>query len=95
MEISKEEIKHLANLSNLNFTNEEIEDFEKDFVDILKFVEQIKDVDTPNDLEYDLKDFEELREDVVNTERSLSQEEVLINAPSKKQGSFAVPLMME
>ena len=31
----------------------------------------------------------------IRLKEGLSQEEVLLNAPNKKLGSFAVPLMME
>lgn len=93
MEISKEEIKHLANLSALEFNDEEIDNFQKEFNQILDFVNKINNAKVDGDIEYNVHDFSELREDKVKP--SLSQEEVLANAPQAKLGSFVVPLMME
>lgn len=93
MEISKENINHLANLSALEFTDEEIENFQKEFNQILTFVNQIENAKVDCDIEYNIHDFNELREDEVKN--GLTQDEVLLDAPNKKLGSFAVPLMME
>ena len=93
MEISKENIVHLANHSALEFTDEEIDNFQKEFNQILTFVNQIENAHVDGDIEYNTHDFADLRED--EAKEGLSQEEVLLNAPNKKLGSFAVPLMME
>lgn len=93
MEISKEEIKHLADLSALEFSDEEIENFQKEFNQILEFVNKINSAKVDGDIEYNVHDFSELREDIAKN--GLSQDEVLLNAPQAKLGSFSVPLMME
>lgn len=93
MEITSKEIRHLANLSALSFTDEEIEKFKLEFVDILKFVNQIDEANIEGELQFNIKEFEDLREDVAR--EGLTQSEVLENAPSKRLGSFSVPLMME
>ena len=93
MQISKEEIKHLANLSALEFNDEEIENFQKEFNQILEFVNQINQADVQGDIQYTVHDFSDLREDEAKT--GLTQEEVLANAPKAKLGSFSVQLMME
>lgn len=93
MEITSKEIRHLANLSALNFTDEEIEKFKGEFQDILNLINQIDEANIEEELEYKVKSFEELRDDEVKN--GLTQEKVLENAPSKRLGSFSVPLMME
>ena len=57
MEISKEEIKHLANLSALEFEEKEIEKLQKEFNQILDFVNQINNAKVDGDIEYTIHEF--------------------------------------
>ncbi|MBQ8749804.1 MAG: Asp-tRNA(Asn)/Glu-tRNA(Gln) amidotransferase subunit GatC [Clostridia bacterium] len=93
MKLEIEDIKHLANLSALEFEEERLEKFKDEFNSILGFVDQISSADVDGDLEYSPVDVEELREDKVR--ESFAQEKILENAPKQKMGCFAVPLMME
>ncbi len=93
MKLTINEIKHLANLSALEFSEEELNKFQEEFNAILTFVDQIEQADVNGELEYETKEICELRDDIVGN--CLSQEKVLENAPSKKMGCFNVPLMME
>ena len=91
--MEKIDIDHLANLSALEISEEQRATFEKEFEGIMGLVEKINNAEVTNDIEYEPIDVSELRDDVA--EVGLTQEEVLTNAPDKKQGCFAVPLMME
>jgi len=93
MKLTREDIVHLSNLSALEFQGEELDKFQEQFNDILSFVDQIENAKTEDEIVYEAKEFDELREDVCTS--CLSQEEVIKNAPSSKFGCFAVPLMME
>lgn len=93
MELNIEDIRHLADLSALEFTDKELENFKNEFNNILKFVDKINSADVPDELEYKEIKVSELRVD--EPRQPLSQAEVLTNAQSKKFGGFAVPLMME
>jgi len=46
--MNKEEIKHLAKLSEIEFSDEELLKFEKQFDEILNFVSKLQSVDTEN-----------------------------------------------
>ena len=46
MAISKDEIIHIAKLSSLNLTDEEIERYAKDMTDILEFAEIVNNLNT-------------------------------------------------
>ena len=46
MEVSREEILHIANLACLNIKEEEIEEYRKNLQDILNFANIVKNIDT-------------------------------------------------
>ena len=46
MEIKKEDIKHIANLSMLNLSDEEIEKYTKDMEQIVNFANKVNEIDT-------------------------------------------------
>ena len=46
MEIKKEDIKHIANLSMLNLSDEEIEKYTKDMEQIVGFANKVNEIDT-------------------------------------------------
>ncbi|MFA6860260.1 MAG: Asp-tRNA(Asn)/Glu-tRNA(Gln) amidotransferase subunit GatC [Clostridia bacterium] len=91
---SKQEIQRLATLSALNFKEEELDSFAKEFESIVGFVQKIVDAKIDEKkLEERTVEFDDLRED--SAEESLPQSEVLLNSPKSKSGSFCVPKMME
>ena len=93
MKLEIEDIKHLADLSALEFSEERLKSFKDEFNSILKFVDQISNAKVDGEIEYSPIDVEQLREDTAI--QSYPQEKILENAPKQKMGSFAVPLMME
>jgi len=89
-EISKEQIKYIAHLARLNFT-EEVEAFAKDLGDIIDFAGQLNELDT-EDIEettHVLDMTNVLREDVVHD--ALDREQALKNAPAQQDGQVKVP----
>ena len=89
--ISEDEMKHIANLSRLNFSENEIEKYIKDMEEILEFANMINNVNT-----------EGLTETIAANERSnvMRKDEVkqfknldllLANAPSQDEGMFRLP----
>ena len=64
MEITEKEIKHLASLSRLEFSEEELSKFSADFSAIVNYVNQLQKVDTSNvNDNTTVREFEELRVD--------------------------------
>ncbi len=45
MSVTSDDIKHLANLSRLNVSDEELEEYRKEFSAILDYVQMIQEVD--------------------------------------------------
>ena len=95
MEITKELVNHLAELSRLEFTAEETENFKHEFAKTLEQIQTLEDanldrfdkVETTLDAEQDLK-LDEAGE-------SLKKEEVIKNAPDTMGSSIAVPMMVD
>ena len=91
MGVTREEVEKIAKLAKLQFLEEEIEQFRKEFNQILTYVEKLNKLDTSGvEPTSDVQGGgETMREDRVVP--SLPQEEVLKNAPKQVRGFFSVP----
>lgn len=95
MAIDIDTVKKIAFLSRLRVSDDKIADTQKEFNNILKWIEQLKDVDTSNvePLESVNEEALRLREDVVNDGNQ--RDAVLANAPDAEYGYFVVPKVVE
>ena len=94
MEVSKEEILHIANLSCLNIKEEEIEEYRKNLQDILNFANIVKNVDTENISETigSTNNVNVFREDEI---KEFEDKELLLqNAPEQERGMFNIPKVL-
>lgn len=91
MNIDRKKIEYIAQLANLGLTEKEKDKIKQDLEVILDYVEKLNELNTENiPLTTSILSLENiLREDKI--EKSLSQQEVLSNAPDKKGGFFKVP----
>ena len=95
MKRSHEEVLHIARLAKLGLTEDEVDNMGEQLSNILENFEILKKVDTtgvpptaqPNALTNVLKD------DVVQP--SLSQDEILANAPQRDGDYFKVKIVLE
>jgi len=89
--ISKEDVKHVAKLAELDFSDIEVERITPQLDKILGHVANISKVDTaaisPTSHTLEIKNV--FREDTVRG--SLSKEDALLNAPEEMDGGFKVP----
>ncbi len=91
MEVSQEEILHIAKLANLNLKEEEVEKYKENLQEILNFanvvnnapIEGLKETIGAND------SYNVLRKDEV--EQTVAREELLQNAPDEQEGMFKIP----
>jgi aspartyl/glutamyl-tRNA(Asn/Gln) amidotransferase C subunit len=81
---------HLAELSKLEFTGDELTKMTKDMTDIITLMDKVCDFD-PSSKPYTLDsvDYENLRED--NYNNSYPNDKILKNAKNVKNNSFVVP----
>ncbi len=89
--ITVKDVEHVAKLARLELTDAEKEKFTKQLGDVLKYVEQMNEVDTTNvkPMAHAFDIVNVMREDKVVTE--VSREELLKNAPEEENGFFKVP----
>jgi len=93
--ITQEDVKRLADVSQIAMTDDEIEKYTADMQSIVKFAAKLQELNT-DDVEPTIHIVEGsniLRKD--EPKRSLTQEEALKNAPEAKDGYFKVPSILE
>ena len=91
MSLTKEEVLKIAKLSKLSFEEAEIEKFQVELNDILKYIDMLNEVDTSevqplvhiNDVVNNFREKEE--------KPSLEIKKVLLNAPENAENAIVVP----
>ena len=88
--IDKKLIAHLAELSKIELTDEELTKMSLDMAEIIEIMDMVKDFDIRS-RDFCLKetDYDNLREDSV--ESSFPTERILSNAKGRKDNTFTVP----
>ena len=86
----------IASLAKLELTEQEIKEYSKDLTNILKWMEELKEVDVSNVQPVTSVTKNELyeREDIAY-KNTVEQEKILLNAPEKVGGYFTVPKVIE
>lgn len=89
--IDIKQVEHVAKLARLELTDDEKEKYSKQLGDILKYVEQMNEVDTTGvpAMSHAFDIVNVMREDVVEYEQT--KEELMKNAPDAEDGFFKVP----
>ena len=86
----------IASLAKLELTDQEIKEYSKDLTNILKWMEELKEVDVSNVQPVTSVTKNELYEREDNTYKNkVDQEEILLNAPEKVGEYFTVPKVIE
>ncbi|WP_130806106.1 Asp-tRNA(Asn)/Glu-tRNA(Gln) amidotransferase subunit GatC [Senegalia massiliensis] len=96
MSITKDQIKHVAKLSRLEFKDENIEDFTSKFDSVINYVEKLRSVDTTGvkptyHPHSDIKNV--MRDDVVK--ESLERDEIMKNAPESENGYIKIKKVID
>ena len=96
MLIDEKITRKIASLAKIDLSEQEIKEYSKDLNNILKWMEELKEVDVSNIKPVtsvtDNKLYE--RDDIVY-ENTVEQEKVLLNAPDKVGVYFTVPKVIE
>ena len=96
MLIDEKITRKIATLAKIDLSEQEIKEYSKDLNNILKWMEELKEVDVSNIKPVtsvtDNKLYE--RDDIVS-DNTVAQEKVLLNAPDKFGEYFTVPKVIE
>ena len=86
----------IASLAKLELTDNEVKEYSKDLTNILKWMEELKEVDVSNVEPVTSVTKNELyeREDIAY-KNTVEQEKILLNAPEKVGEYFTVPKVIE
>ena len=91
MSVTRKEVEHIAQLAQLRFKNEELENFTSQLNEILNYVDKLNELDTENvePLSHPVEEFNKFRDDELKP--SIEREEALKNAPDRTDEFFKVP----
>lgn len=94
--IDEKTVKHVARLSRIDLSGEEVKLYQRQLTDILGYINKLNELDTKGTLptSHPLGNLKNVfRKDTVK--KSLSAEDVLKNAPARKDDFFKVPKIIE
>ena len=91
MAIGKDEVRHIARLAHLEFTEDELAQFTQQFNSIVAYVARLNALETSNiePTSHVAGETRPLRDDVLIP--SIPRDEALSNAPDSERGLFRVP----
>jgi len=92
--LTKEEVKHVANLARLAISEEEAEKFAEQLGKITDFAEQLNELDTTNvePTTHVLPLVNVMREDVAT--KGLDREVMMLNVKEQEDGQVKVPAIL-
>ena len=95
MSINKDTIKKISKLARISVTNEETDRLEKDLNSIIKFVEQLKELNTDKITPIASVSYQALTMNKDEIKKINEKEEILKNAPEKNSNYYIVPKVIE
>ncbi len=95
MKVTEEIVDHIAHLARLEFEGDKKVAIREDLERIISFMDKLQEIDTENvePLVFMTNEVNRLREDEAIV--SLSQDEVLKNAPKKDSDYFRIPKVLD
>lgn len=95
MSINKDTIKKISKLARISVTNEETDRLVKDLNSIIKFVEQLKELNTDKITPIVSVSDQPLTMNKDEIKKINEKEEILKNAPEKNSNYYIVPKVIE
>ena len=95
MEIKREDILHLADLSDLSLTDEDVESLGKDLRDIIKYISQLDELDTKNvEPTYQVFEMENVWRNDEVVEQEADREALLALSEKSRDNQIEVPKVL-
>lgn len=95
MEIKREDILHLAELSDLSLSDEEVESLGKDLRGIVKYISQLDELDVSNvKPTYQVFEMENIWRDDEMVDQGVTREQLLVLSPEYQDNQVKVPKVL-
>ena len=95
MNLSEQDVLHLAALARLSLTGEEQTKFPKQLDGILDFVKTVSEAEMTSEITRDMTNVNTMREDIVTNEPDTSErEEIMKNMPEREGEFLSVPKIL-
>lgn len=95
MDIKREDIKHLADLSSFTLSDKEVDSLGKDLQGIIKYISQLDELDTENvEPTYQIFEMENVWRDDEILPQDASREELLALTKEEKENQIKVPRVL-
>lgn len=93
--ITTDDVRHLAQLSNLQLTDDEVENLRGDLENIVGYIEQLGELDTAGvEPSYQVTALENVWRDDVVKDSGVTREQLLELAPEQADNSVKVPKVL-
>ena len=93
--ITTDDVRHLAQLSNLQLTDDEVENLRGDLENIVGYIEQLGELDTAGvEPTYQVTALENVWRDDVVKDSGVTREQLLELAPEQADNSVKVPKVL-
>jgi aspartyl-tRNA(Asn)/glutamyl-tRNA(Gln) amidotransferase subunit C len=95
-QISRDDVQHLAQLSSLQLSDEELDGLQGDLSGILQYVEQLGELNTAGvEPTYQVTDLENIWRDDQVAEDGVGREQLLALAPEAANNQVKVPKVLQ
>lgn len=93
--VTQDDVLHLAQLSNLQLSDDELQALQADITNILGYVTQLSELDTSGvEPTYQVTDLQNVMRDDVVVKHSADRERLLALAPEAKDDQIKVPKVL-
>ena len=95
MNLSEQDVLHLAHLARIKLTDAEIKEFPAQLGEVIAFVRQINDFEVEDGVTRDLTNLNTMREDVITKDNNKNERSrVLANMPESESDYLKVPKIL-
>ncbi len=94
-QISRDDVQHLAQLSSLALSDQEVDGLRADIASILDYIDQLQDLDTSGiEPTYQVTDLENVWRDDIVDDYGIDRNDLIELAPDSQDGQIKVPKVL-
>ena len=94
-QISRDDVQHLAQLSSLALSDQEVDSLRTDIAGILDYIDQLQELDTSGvEPTYQVTDLDNVWRDDIVDDYGINREDLIGLAPASQNGQIKVPKVL-